>query len=459
MDEGDIEQGGTSFTEITNQGWGSRMKNSFGGVCIGLIFFFGSFALLFWNEGRAVNRAKDLEEGIQAVVPLTTLQTTVGDASNNGKLVHLTGDIHTNEKLVDPLLNVSTTAIKFRRYVEMYQWKEIAKTTSSKTSSGGTQKETTYSYSKTWSSSLIRSTNFREKYGHVNPTQFLLDPLYLEANDVMIGAFAVSDSIVDKMNWFTDWTESVSVSNIADASLKSKAKPNKGNGFYFGNNSASPFVGDSRVTFDVVLPDTISIVAMLTSTGRLATFITSRGGKLLLFRRGSYSSAELFSEAQSDNKAVTWGVRIGGFLLMFFGVLLVLQPIATLVDIIPCVGDFMEGALQTCVFPLVALVITVPLSLFTIALAWIVYRPIFAGVLIIVVALITIIICVIVKKKNSSDMQQDDDEAVVEEGEVELYEQPHKPEEPDIQLEEEPAIAIAPVVYTPVGFTPVVYKP
>jgi hypothetical protein len=39
------------------------MKNVFTGVCIGFLLFFGSWGLLFWNEGWLVRREADLEEG------------------------------------------------------------------------------------------------------------------------------------------------------------------------------------------------------------------------------------------------------------------------------------------------------------------------------------------------------------------------------------------------------------
>ena len=56
------------FRSVRNVGIGSRLVESIKGVLVGILFFLGSFPLLFWNEGRAVRRAKDLEEGRGAVV-------------------------------------------------------------------------------------------------------------------------------------------------------------------------------------------------------------------------------------------------------------------------------------------------------------------------------------------------------------------------------------------------------
>jgi len=442
------EEGGT-FTETTHESWGARMKQSFGGVCIGLLLFFGSFALLIWNEGRAVGREKDLQEGINAVEAASSFSSI--DSSQTGSLVYLTADIASanNEALIDPLLGVDANVLKMNRNVEMYQWHEKSRSRNIKTSAGGTRKETTYSYEKQWASSLINSNSFRTG-GHVNPAFFLIDPLFLEADDIMLGAFTLGDAIKDRINWFTDYQGQINISDIADASLRSKAQRYKSNGLYFGNNPQSSIVGDSKVEFSVVLPDSVSIVAKQGVNGQLSTFVTSRGGELLLFRRGTYSSEELFFEAQADNVTTTWILRVVGLFLMMGGIMLVLQPIATFVDIIPCIGDFMEGSLQKCVFPLISFVIALPLSLFTIALAWIVYRPIVAGIIMGVTALI---IAFFVKrtcdKKNAADKLEDDD-----------YEQPppmvtavevedpyHTPSAPP-QEQDEPEISMA-VPYVP----------
>ena len=56
------------FVVTESTGWVSRLVGSIKGVLVGLVFFAGAFPLLFWNEGRAVRRAQDLEEGRGAVV-------------------------------------------------------------------------------------------------------------------------------------------------------------------------------------------------------------------------------------------------------------------------------------------------------------------------------------------------------------------------------------------------------
>jgi hypothetical protein len=54
-------------------GYGSRLISAIKGVLVGVLFFFASFFLLWWNEGRAVQTAKSLREGASTVVSVTSL--------------------------------------------------------------------------------------------------------------------------------------------------------------------------------------------------------------------------------------------------------------------------------------------------------------------------------------------------------------------------------------------------
>ena len=153
-----------SFTEVSSQSWFSRIGGAIKGVLIGLILFVIAFPLLFWNEGRSVKRYKTLEEGGGAVISVTAEAV---DPANDGKLVHMTGEAVTDVTLTDPEFGISANALKFKRIVEMYQWEESTEKETKKKVGGGTETKTTYSYSKTWSSSVIQSDSFKKPEGRV----------------------------------------------------------------------------------------------------------------------------------------------------------------------------------------------------------------------------------------------------------------------------------------------------
>ncbi|MDP5006397.1 MAG: hypothetical protein NWQ35_11120, partial [Verrucomicrobiales bacterium] len=137
----------SSYVEVTRRGIGGRSKDSIGGAILGLIIVAVVVVLLFWNEGRAVKRAHDLEEGAGSVVTVTSDRV---DPAMEGNLVHLTGETKTPKLLEDPEFGIAATAIKLIREVEMYQWVEVEKS-EEKTSVGGTtETTTTYTYEKEW---------------------------------------------------------------------------------------------------------------------------------------------------------------------------------------------------------------------------------------------------------------------------------------------------------------------
>ncbi len=72
------------FQEVTHESWFARIGGAIKGVVVGLVIFAVSFPLLFWNEGRAVQRYKTLVEGAGAVVSAAADSV---DAANEGALV------------------------------------------------------------------------------------------------------------------------------------------------------------------------------------------------------------------------------------------------------------------------------------------------------------------------------------------------------------------------------------
>ena len=395
------------------------MKNSCTGVCLGFLLFFGSIGLLIYNEGRTVKRAKDIDEGMEVVVNLNL--TDYQNASSiptefENQLIHAVGDLSTVEALVDPTFGVggdnnsttssSSNSLKLLRSVEMYQWVESSSSRKVKTAGGGTRTETTYSYNTRWSSQLINSNSFHDTSPvYKNPTSFPFPTLLLTADPILLGNIVLSDAVVGRINWFQDVSR-VSLSDVPDATLRSQLDLYGQSGFFYKNDftyvsssssNSNPAVGNTRITFDEVQPDTISIVALFRSDS-LNSYTTSRGGLLLLVKRGVFTSEELFQQADDENTTLAWILRFVGFFLMVVSIVLVLQPLATAVDIIPFVGDCMQGGMERCIFPTIAVLIALPISLVTISLAWLAYRPIWSIPILIVGAALVVWLCFRVRK-------------------------------------------------------------
>lgn len=363
---GDEEEGGDYFQTTENESWGGRMGKSMSGLCIGPLLMTASIAVLFWNEGRNVHRIKDLQETQRLVSSLS--DSSVIDNSFEAKLIHVSGKVTTDAYLYDQDFGVSQDAIKLQRQVETYQWVEDVDSTTKKNAGGSTTTTKTYSYQKEWSRDLINSYNFHTPDNHGNPDELLFEEQTLTAEDVMLGAFELSDSIVGSMNWYSQVT-GLSLDNAAQGA-NGETVSLVNNAFYYGNNPSSPAVGDTQVKFYSVPTGKISIIAEQ-SGGTFAPYYTSRGGKVMLVEKGLVSAGEMIEHAAMANRMMTWVLRAVGVAMSYFGFTMLFEPLMTFSDVIPFVGNILEKGVVPCL----ALVVASTISITVIAIAWLFYRP------------------------------------------------------------------------------------
>jgi hypothetical protein len=361
----------SDYTEVTTQSWGSRLVGSFKGILVGFVLIGLATWMLFWNEGRAVRRAKALTEGAGAVV---SVQSDWVDAANEGKLVHLSGQAETFDILRDDTFGIAVGVIHLERKVEMYQWRESESSTTKKKLGGGTETTSTYSYERTWSSSVNNSTDFKQPAGHENPNHIPYEKLKVSASEVSIGPFRLSPGLVSSMTR----SEPLSIGSLDDlpGGLRWKAHLYNG-GIYIGRSPNTPEVGDVRVTFEVVRPATVSIIARQTGN-RLEPYRTSNGGNIQLLSYGAVPADSMFVAAQKANRFTSWIFRLLGFLLMAFGLKRILRPLSVLADVVPAIGNVVEASTGFVAYLLAGF-----LSLLIIGLAWLYHRPLLAATLLV----------------------------------------------------------------------------
>jgi len=70
-----------SFTEVTQTSWLGQLGGSFAALIIGILLFFGSFIVLWVNEGRAVDAYNTLNAGASMVV---SVSENAVDPANQG---------------------------------------------------------------------------------------------------------------------------------------------------------------------------------------------------------------------------------------------------------------------------------------------------------------------------------------------------------------------------------------
>jgi hypothetical protein len=346
-------------------------------VVFGLILFLAAFPVLVFNEGSSIKRAKTLTAGSKEVVSVAASPI---DAANEGKLVHITGDATTTETISDPAFGVSAQAIKLRRNVEMYQWTQDKKSETRTKLGGGEETVTTYTYKKEWSSEMADSSEFQEPQGHVNPEPAVAADDFT-ADSVTLGAFTLPESLVSKIEDFTPLpVKGDSALEEMSSDLKETTKVS-GQGFYVGADPKQPAVGDLKVAFEVVKPGPVSVIARQIQN-TFEPYTVSGLGSIEMLQTGTVSAANMFESEQQGNVIFTWILRLVGFGMMFLGIVLIFNPLKVFADVIPFLGSMLGAGLG-----LLALVIAAPLSIATIALAWLAYRPLL-GIPLLIVAIV-----------------------------------------------------------------------
>ncbi|MDD6813264.1 MAG: TMEM43 family protein [Akkermansia muciniphila] len=432
-----------AVTEVTEEGWGSRLGKSFGGVIVGIILFFGSIALLWWNEGRAVTTAKALAEGEGNVVAVKDISKV--DSANAGKLVHMSGEAATTETLTDPTFALSKNAIGLSRKVEYYQWVEHKSEKREKQMGGSEKVITTYTYSKEWVSSPQDSSAYKEA-GHENRVFMTLPgDCDVRAKEVSFGAFKLTSGQISRIGG----EEPVSLEEYTiPVSMANNAEVQGGNTLYLhmnpgrvvqpvattvpapvegqpvaqpvattvpapvegqpvaqpvattvpapveGQPVAQPVqqptivfdteaqIGDMRVQWSFVAPQrTISLVAVQVNNTFEPYTAEDGGGEVDLLTDGVKSAKAMFNDAKSANTMLTWILRVVGFFAMFIGLSMLVAPLEVICDVLPFLGNIV-GAVSKGVCFIIALVI----SLLDIALAWLFYRPVIGIILLAAVA-------------------------------------------------------------------------
>lgn len=359
------------FTEIATTSWFSRIAGSISGMVFGLILFAISFPLIWWNEGRSVDRIKTLNEArnlVQSVAADTV------DANYQNALIHISGKATTNDIIKDEMFGVEENALKIHRKVEMYQWEETSKTTKKKNVGGSETSETVYSYNKKWSESLIDSSTFRKAAEYQNPSTMPFSSHTTSSPNVTVGAFNLSDRFIKKITAYEPYSLSQDNFDAANSDLKRSYKLSSGQ-FYKGD-PAMPQVGNVRITFQIVKPHTVSVIGKQ-NDATIETYVT-RTGQIDLLETGHVGAEGMISTAESANAMLTWILRLVGFILMWLGLKMFLAPVKVLSDVVPLFGTIVGAGIG-----LVTGLVTFALSFLTIAVAWIFFRPVIGGALLV----------------------------------------------------------------------------
>jgi len=276
------------------------------------------------------------------------------------------------DKSAEELLprGISVNAVQLRRTVEMYQWRERENTRTVTGADGKKRKETTYTYEKVWSERPIDSSRFRQADRN-NPATMPFEGKTVTAEKVTVGDFALPAGHIGKMTDFKPLPPDQVMAALPPELAERAAV--RDDAVYIAQNPDNPRIGDLRIRYGIVQPAPVTIVAA--QAGRsFSPYQSPVGGTIDEFRTGTHSADAIFGQAQKRNTTMTWLLRMGGFALMFIGLLLVLRPLSVAMDVVPFLGNLAGKGVT-----LIAFLIAAGFALVTIAVAWFFYRPLLSA--------------------------------------------------------------------------------
>ena len=184
-----------AYKEVTTTGYGTRVGNSFKAIGSGILLFLAGTALLWWNEGRAVKTEKMLDEAGSAYVEMENPNKK--DASLEGELICGTALATTEDSLIDNEFGIGAKAIALTRKVEYYQWVEHVKETKKDKLGGSEEVTREYTYSKSWVSSPVQSSEFKDPaYQNKNMVLTTVEDAEQYAENVSWGAYKLNESLI-----------------------------------------------------------------------------------------------------------------------------------------------------------------------------------------------------------------------------------------------------------------------
>ncbi len=330
----------------------SKTKQRNSGKAIGALFglgmFFGSFLILWSNEGR-VNFGEVAQDSI-------AIEAANIDPAKEGKFVAAHGDLLTNETLGDPQFIGPNEYVQLNRVVEMYAWHEEEHTDS--------EDDTHYEYETVWTASPENSRTFYDTSYH-NPLMPFNQQTFTVTN-AWISAYGIDPRSVEypEPDLLNLQNEMILVDAIEYGDVV-----NNGEYLYVGYDTLeSPEIGDVRISYTAV-PQTQNVTIFGAVSGeQILPYRVQEDDSLYRVFFSSRESA--IEQMQEEYTIALWGTRFGGFFMMWCGLFLIINPITILVSFIPFLQRAGSWAIIAATFPIAAII-----SIVVVAVAFLAHNP------------------------------------------------------------------------------------
>lgn len=365
--------------EVKRTGYFKRIVSSFVGALVGILLFFGSFAVLFINEGRE-NLAEYARES-----------KVFDPASPPGsdELIHVIDTMDAETYATDPYLN-DGSYIYLERQVYFYGYEEEENRETRENFGGSETTVTTYSYERKWLKDPQKQSTFQGDSSErpvalVNYDQWIdemPDGITNVAETITIGGTPVSSSQL----MFSGAKDLELSETLVDGTMLGDNESVSSGVIYRSNSSGTstpgvPEIGDVKIVFKVITNADRGLYLGAYEEGFLVPFYTEKDNVIHRFFQGVESREGAIDLLQTEYESALWMMRLIGFLMMFMGLLLVGKPVFVLISVIPIFSRIGRG-----LYAVLAFAVSLVLTLLTIVLGMIFHNTLLA--IIVVLALV-----------------------------------------------------------------------
>ncbi|EGR29091.1 transmembrane protein 43, putative [Ichthyophthirius multifiliis] len=360
-------------------------------LVFGILIFISAFPLLWYNERGYAKTKQFLKKWLKKCIQIDSMQI---DPQFENVLVFTQGETKTNDILIDGDFNIQiNNCIKIKRKCQIYCWQEYKH--SRRISNN--YEEIYYTHNIDWRNEFIDSQYFHENIGHQNYKQdWLYDSKVIYAPNVFFGTFKLSEkqkemcenSEIIRMNQ-QQYQGHKQIQIIQDYIYFRKI-PNQNSCGDFRVQFTKCTCGESTIiakqhqnTFEVFHPgdynegDThfgdAQCCSCCFSICEFCRFLNQAVDEINWIKEKHISKEEFFNEKLQSQEFKTWLIRLCGYLLLVFGIFLMLSPIYKLLYWFPFVGKFL-GTIGSLICLLVGLIVAIPPAIIVIGLAWLFYR-------------------------------------------------------------------------------------
>ena len=357
-----------SVSVTSHHSYGSRIGNSFKAILLWIILVWISIRLLAWNEKNYVETKAALKEWAEIVQEADINQIS---SELEWKEIHVSWETASSaEALKDSTFWIVTDNLKLKRNVEMYQRYEEEHEDCNDNYWWSEDCTTTYTYDKKWSNKAISSSSFYQSSNHQNPSTWEYESNERIKKPITLWAYTLTPVFVNQLTNY----KTINLSE-QDVNTPEKYKWNEkfhinGDQIYIWTDPTSPTVWDLKITFSSVNPWTISIVWKQMGN-ELTSYKVSNWRNINLLSQGNVTAEDMFIEAQKENKMMTRIIRLIWLVLMYCGFASMFRFIETIAKVLPFLANIIWVWTG-----IIALGLTLIVWFTTIAIAWLVVRPI-----------------------------------------------------------------------------------